>query len=278
MFGLFRKKRPDADQVVTHAIDVLGRMIPTAEVDRDELVLYVGYGRGFQLDLAPYVKMAAYDFPWEQALDLHAQAHIREADAPEEEAKPDHAAEEIQHAVRLVTFNTLPGELRGDDRWAVEPVAGQLWAMYGEDTEDGFAVMEWDALIPDDRHHLVRWLAAVRTLNRGFDGNFTRDHISVEMTPGLKLFTNDHHPQISAALLMPPAFWKGVMEAEGAEGIFVAVPAPSRLFWTPHLNLLEPMRALVANALALEDTTLSQEIYRFDGLEWHVVGSEPARA
>jgi hypothetical protein len=97
------------------------------------------------------------------------------------------------------------------------------------------------------------------------------------MVPGV-MFTNEHHPQIGAALLMSPAFWQGLMEVHETDSLLVAVPAPSRLFWSPRPEMLEPMRALVANALAIEETTLSGEIYRFDGTGWHVVGNVRASA
>ena len=165
--------------------------------------------------------------------------------------------------VKLCGERNLAADLR-DPEWAVERVVDDLWAMYGEATPDGFAVMtrgELDAKPFDGR----MWAAGATV---GLE--LALSDLAKPLGEGVGIYgvVRDH---VAVAVLLPVSWWRDALAAFATEALFVAVPTPNRIFLTPAEDI-EALDFLIDAWLEhpLATEPLTRQVFRFDGA-WSVV-------
>jgi hypothetical protein len=260
--------QPTPDDVVSFALAMLHELAPQLEVTRDGLALQIkrDAGRSLVWNLHDVARLATTNPEWrDEVRDLAAQVAARSTEVRESSA--------IGGAgVRLRPDARVPAELRTGE-YAAEQVLDGLWALYGELSADGIAIRPWNVLLGEGTSREdLRTTAAAMTLGK----QFRYQDMMSPMGEGIPVFTNaEFHPQVAAALLMPAAWWRGLMSAfkKAPPTLLAMIPAPSRIFITPvdEPQMIEALRSLVPSYEQTEEELLSTEVYRFDGTGWRAV-------
>ena len=236
----------------------LRELAPETRVEQEGMALrvFLEPERIVVWNLADVARIAPSDPDWRAGIAKQASYVLGE--------RPE--AETTGLGMRLRPRSRIAAELLTGE-WAVEPIVGELYAMYGTTTSEGIQVWKRSAL--QDR---PGWAFAALTLGGDFKFNDMLDPIAEDVP----MFTNGtFHPQIACALVMPPQWWNLLLKGLGTESVLVAIPAPSRIFVTPidTPDMVPVFRQLIAGALEIEEEVLSTDIYRYANDAWTVVSA-----
>lgn len=266
--GLFSKKpEPSPERVVNEALAILRELAPDRVFERDGQTIRVPRSESNVLvwNLHDFARLAPANPAWRDELRNLAEQVV--AARPSAESR---ASSGFQ--LRLRPDARVPAELRTGE-YAAERVLGDLWALYGESNDDGISVITWSALeAKSSSRDDLRTVITAMTLG----ADFTLEDMMTPIEDGIPVFTNaEFHPNIAAALLMPPDFWKPLLGAFATpiKTMLASIPAPSRIFLSPvdEPAVVDIMRKLIDAASSMEEEQLSKDVYRFDGTGWAVV-------
>jgi hypothetical protein len=271
VFGWFKRGRPTADEVLTHAErSVRAHLPPSAQVARDgtSLTLSLDGVRGTRWNLAEVVRLAPEDPDWRTGVEALARQAAQGLSTPREgsaQPRPRHLLQ-----VRLLPASAVPG-------WSGDLVFPGVVAVFG--WPDGAG--RFTSASPEERPGLdedglaLRRVAAMNALRTH---PFHPQDLLHPLHPSLPVFTNAPHPCIAVTLMLPWLWTQEVVPLlPGKSGVLLAaVPSADRVLLAAgdSIELQRTLRTLATAGAGMEDQAFPAQLYRFHRDEWTVLGTE----